>query len=63
MLLTAVNSAPISAHLHCYIINVITVRVVCIVGELETEIPSQLANIFIHAYGPKNHDKTELGLP
>ena len=36
----------------------------CIVGELETEIPSQLANIFIHANGPlKNHDKAKLGLP
>ena len=30
VLLTAVNSAPVNAHLHCYIINVITVRVVCV---------------------------------
>ena len=30
VLLTAVNSAPVNAHLHCYVINVITVRVVCV---------------------------------
>ena len=30
VLLTAVNFAPINAHLHCYIISVITVRVVCV---------------------------------
>ena len=30
MLLTAVNSASVNAHLHCYIINLITVIIVCL---------------------------------
>ena len=30
MLLTAVNSASVNGHLHCYIINLITVIIVCL---------------------------------
>ena len=30
VLLTAINSASVNAHLHCYIINLITVIVVCL---------------------------------
>ena len=30
MLLTAINSASVNAYLHCYIINLITVIIVCL---------------------------------
>ena len=30
VVLTTVNSAPVNAHLHCYIINVINVRILCV---------------------------------